>query len=82
MRMEMAHNALRQELVGKKVVTSGGTMLGTLDELVVDTETGEVRYILIRFDSHCPRPEKIDGKGRGVYIFSKMLVGEQKIIVG
>lgn len=77
----MTHNVLRQGLVGKKVVTSGGTPLGTLDELVVDTETGEIRYILIRFDSHCPKPEKLDAKGRGVYIFSKMLVGEQKIIV-
>lgn len=72
---------LRREIIGKTVVTGNGTVLGTLDELVIDTETGEIKYILVRNDAKSPIGKKIDSKGRSVYAFSKMLVGEKNITV-
>ena len=72
---------LRNELIGKTVLTANGTTLGILDELVIDTDTGEIRYILVRSDSTLPADRKIDSKGRAVYSFSKMLVGEKNITV-
>lgn len=72
---------LRGEIIGKTVVTSNGTDLGILDELVVDTETGEIKYILVKGDSNTQAGQMIDAKGRRVYAFSKMIVGEKNVTV-
>ena len=77
----MARKLLRDEVLGKTVMTANGTILGTLDELVVDTVTGEIKYILVRSDSKRNAGQKIDSKGRCVYAFSKMVVGEKNVTV-
>ena len=77
----MAKKYLRGELIGKAVLTANGTSLGTLDEMVIDTDTGEIKYILVRSDSKLNEGQKIDSKGRAVYTFSKMIVGEKNITV-
>ena len=77
----MPRKLLRDEIVGKTVMTSSGALLGTLEELVIDTETGEIKYILVREDSKHSTGHKIDSKGRTVYTFSKMIVGEKNVTV-
>ena len=77
----MAGKFLTKELIGKTVITGNGTILGTLDEMVVDTDTGEVKYILVRSDAKHNPGQKIDSKGRHVYAFSKMIVGEKNVTV-
>lgn len=77
----MSQKMLRGEIIGKTVVTSNGTDLGILDELVVDTETGEIKYILVKGDSNTQAGQMIDAKGRRVYAFSKMIVGEKNVTV-
>ena len=79
--MMMARKLLRNEIIGKTVMTSNGTVLGTLDEMVIDTETGEIKYILVRSDPRKGTGQKIDSKGRTVYTFSKMIVGEKNVTV-
>ena len=76
----MSGRFLTKELIGKTVLTGNGTILGTLDELVIDTETGEIKYILVRSDKR-NAGQKIDSKGRCVYAFSKMIVGEKNVTV-
>ena len=72
---------LTNEIIGKTVMTANGAVLGTLDEMVVDTETGEIKYILVKSDAKYNTGQKIDSKGRCVYTFSKMIVGEKNVTV-
>lgn len=76
----MTNKILRNELVGKTVMTANGNILGTLDEIVVDTESGEMKYILVKTSDHIVN-QKIDSKGRAVYAFSRMIVGEKNVTV-
>ena len=75
----MTNKVTRYELLGKTVMTGNGNVLGTLEEIVIDTETGEMKYILVRGDN--PTGQKIDSKGRAVYAFSRMIVGDKNITV-
>ncbi len=77
----MERTLVRNEILGKTVMTANGAVLGTLDELVIDTDTGEVKYILVRSDANLKSGQKIDSKGRCVYAFSKMIVGEKNVTV-
>ncbi len=77
----MERTLVRNEILGKTVMTANGAVLGTLDEMVVDTDTGEVKYILVKSDTNLSAGQKIDSKGRCVYTFSKMIVGEKNVTV-
>ncbi len=77
----MARRLLRNEILGKTVMTANGSVLGVLEEMVLDTETGEIKYILVRSDNNRATGQKIDSKGRCVYTFSKMIVGEKNVTV-
>jgi len=77
----MSRKLLRDELIGKTVMTANGAVLGVLDEMVIDTETGEIKYILVRSGPKHVPGQKIDSKGRCVYTFSKMVVGEKNVTV-
>lgn len=77
----MARKLLRNEILGKTVMTANGSVLGILEEMVLDTETGEIKYILVRSDNNRAAGQKIDSKGRCVYTFSKMIVGEKNVTV-
>ena len=77
----MARRLLRNEILGKTVMTANGSVLGVLEEMVLDTETGEIKYILVRSDNNRATGQKIDSKGRCVYTFSKMIVGEKNVSV-
>ena len=77
----MARRLLRTEILGKTVMTANGSVLGVLEEMVLDTETGEIKYILVRSDNNRATGQKIDSKGRCVYTFSKMIVGEKNVTV-
>ncbi len=75
----MTNKVTRYALLGKTVMTGNGNVLGTLEEIVIDTESGEMKYILVRGDN--PVGQKIDSKGRAVYSFSRMIVGDKNITV-
>ena len=77
----MARRLLRNEILGKTVMTANGSVLGVLEEMVLDTETGEIKYILVRSDNNRATGQKIESKGRCVYTFSKMIVGEKNVTV-
>lgn len=78
---EMDGKSLRKELIGKTVMTMSGSMLGLLDEIVVDTETGEIKYLLLRVKEQ-PRPgQNIDSKGRVAYAFNNISVSQSTITI-
>ncbi len=68
------------ELIGKSAMTSGGYPIGTIEEIVVDTETGELKYLLVR-PSAGIGTQKTDGKGRAVISVNTMKMSGDNIIV-
>lgn len=70
-----------EEFIGKSAMTSGGYPIGTVEDMVVDTETGELKYLLVRPAGGNVSTQKVDGKGRAVISFSRLKFTGDNIIV-
>jgi len=61
------------ELRGKTVMTNNGKILGMIENFVVDTDSGDLKYVLvIPAEETDPRMFKTDAQGRLVLPFTKM----------
>jgi len=69
------------QLIGKKAITSGGYPIGIIEEIVVDTETGELKYLLVRPDVGAASMNKTDGKGRAVITIGTLKIADENVIV-
>ena len=69
------------ELIGKNAITSGGYPIGTVEDIVIDTETGEIRFLLVRPAAGNITTQRTDGKGRAVVTVSSMKVSGDCVIV-
>ena len=69
------------EIVGKSAITSGGYPIGTVEDIVIDTETGEVRFLLVRPAMGSISAQKTDGKGRAVVTGGSLKVSGDSVIV-
>jgi sporulation protein YlmC with PRC-barrel domain len=69
------------ELIGKNAVTSGGFPLGTIEDIVIDTGTGEMKYLLVKMSIAVKPGQKTDSKGRAVISFSMLKMSGNNIIV-
>ena len=77
----MIHRMLRKELVGKKVITEGGTEIGYLDDFVIDSDSGQIAYMLIRSYGKISPLQKTDGKGRLICTFEDIKIYEGHLVV-
>lgn len=69
------------ELVGCEVTTSDGRPLGKFDDAVVDSESGEIVYVLVvNPTEHCG-PFKSDPRGRKIVDFKNMVTSNSSIIL-
>ena len=69
-----------EEIIGKSAMTSGGYPIGTIEDIVIDTETGELKYLLVRPMTGVGT-QKTDGKGRAVISVNTMKLSGNTIIV-
>ena len=69
-----------EEIIGKKAITSGGYPIGTVEDIVIDTETGELKYLLIRPVAGNVT-QRTDGKGRAVITIGSLKVSGDNVIV-
>lgn len=71
-----------KELIGLEVETITGRLVGVLDDIVIDTADGSVKYLLVSTsgaimgDAH-----KVDEKGRIVIETSRIRVDNGKIVI-
>ncbi len=77
----MAHRMLRKELIGKKVITEGGTEVGTLEDFVIDSDNGRITYLLIRSYGKTSSLQRTDDKGRLICAFEDIKVFEGHLVV-
>lgn len=70
---------LVKELIGRVASTNGGHRYGVIEDVVFDTDTGEIKYLLIRADRPIPGM-RLDPRGREVVSFSTLKVFEDDVI--
>jgi len=70
------------EILGKEVVTIAGKSIGTLEDIVIDTEDGTIKYFLISTGGNViSEPHKVDEKGRLVVETLRMRIDGNKLII-
>ena len=77
----MSHKLLRRELIGKKVFTEAGTELGVLEDIVIESPSGLIKYILIRFSGKISQNHRVDDKGRVICAIEDIRTTDGKIVV-
>ena len=70
------------DLVGKNVVASDGTIIGEVDNLVIDIETGSIRNFLVQPVGTVEAAFKKDKKGRYIIPFLSITPGKDVFLVG
>lgn len=77
----MTERMFTDDLIGKTVMTPGGYPLGLAEDFVIETETGEIMYVLVKLTAS-PKPgQRIDDKGRAVIAFNSVKVTETNLIM-
>ncbi len=60
------------ELLGKRMMTSDGSMVGTVDDLLIDHQTGEIEFVLVMPDGDSRSFLGVDEQGRVIVPFTEM----------
>ena len=69
------------EIIGKYAMTSGGYPIGSVEDIVIDTETGEVKYLLVKPASGNIANQKTDGRGRAVVTIGSIKISGDNVII-
>lgn len=77
----MTNKILTSELTGKTVMTQGGFPMGQIDDVVIDTETGEFLYLLVNTTQSSKFGQQIDDKGHTVLTFNTMKISGNNVII-
>jgi sporulation protein YlmC with PRC-barrel domain len=71
-----------RELFGKEVETINGRTVGILEDIVIDTDDGSIRYLLISTAGNVAEgSHKVDEKGRIVVETDRIRVKDDKLII-
>lgn len=68
------------EIIGKSAMTSGGYPIGVIEDIVIETDTGELKYVLVKPASG-NITQRMDGKGRAVVSVGSIKVSGDNVIL-
>jgi sporulation protein YlmC with PRC-barrel domain len=78
----MEDRIFSREFIGKEVETITGRVVGILEDLVIDTETGLIKYLLVSTAGNVMgEAHKVDEKGRAVVETDRIRINEGKIVI-
>lgn len=78
----MEDRMFSRELIGKKVETITGHSLGTLEDIVIDTDHGSIKYLLVSTSGQViGGPHKVDEEGRIVVETDRIRVEGDKLVI-
>ena len=78
----MGDRMFSKELIGKEVVTISGRTIGILEDIVIDTDDGSIKYFLMAASGNVVEGQhKVDGDGRLVVETDRIRVNEGKLII-
>jgi len=67
------------EIAGKMAVSKDGQLLGQIEDIVIDTSTGMVRYLVLGPSSKIS--EMVDDMGRAVITVKNMRLDQEYVII-
>jgi len=71
-----------RELIGKEVESITGRSVGTLEDIVIDTDDGSIRYLLVSASGNViGGPHKVDEDGRIVVETDRIRVDGNRLII-
>lgn len=74
--MEMFSN----EIIGKVAMTTGGYPVGPIVDIVFNTETGEIKYLIVNATSASKAAYELDDRGRAIIPFNTIKVSEKNVV--
>ena len=78
----MTEKLFFKEFVGKEVETITGKKVGILEDIVIDTDDGSIRYLIISTAGNVTGfPHKIDEKGRAVVETDRVRIEGNRMII-
>jgi len=78
----MKERMFSTELLGKEVETISGRVVGILEDIVIDTEDGLIKFFLISaIGNVVSGPHKVDENGKMVVETDRLRVDGDKIII-
>jgi sporulation protein YlmC with PRC-barrel domain len=78
----MGDRMFARELIGMEVATASGRRVGILEDIVIETVGGSLRYLLVSASgSVFDAPRKVDEKGRMVVETDRMRIEDGRIII-
>ncbi|MCL2334353.1 PRC-barrel domain-containing protein [Candidatus Methanoplasma termitum] len=78
----MDNKIFSREIIGKEVETITGRTVGKLEDLVIDTVDGSIKYLLVSASGKVIGEEhKVDDKGRLVVETDRIRFDGNKIII-
>lgn len=70
------------EIIGLTVETVAGTAVGILDDIVIDTENGHIKYLLVKpAGAVINGPTRVDEAGRLVVETDRLRIDGGKVII-
>ena len=78
----MENKMFSKELIGKEVETINGRSVGKLEDIVIDTDDGSIKYLLISAAGNVVGgAHKVDEKGRIVVETDRIRVDGNKLVI-
>ena len=78
----MDNKTFSKELIGKEVVTITGRTVGVLEDIIIDTEDGSIKYLLISAKGKITgESHKVDENGRLVVETDRIRVDGGRLII-
>ena len=77
----MGEKMFSEEFVGMTAMTAGGYLLGMVDDVVFDTETGELKYLLIKLRGTPKKGQKVDAGGRAIVAFDGLKISGKNVTI-
>jgi len=77
----MGERFFATEILGLEAKTADGKKLGKVDDIIVDTRSGEIRYVLLKDCTDICARYKKDPDGRRVVEFKAIDVADGNVIL-
>lgn len=77
----MEERLFSKELIGMEVETITGRSVGILEDIVIDTDDGTLKYLLVSTAGKVIGDHKVDGKGRAVVETDRIRIDGNKLII-
>lgn len=78
----MENKMFSKELLGKEVETITGRTVGVLEDMVIDTDDGSIKYLLVAAAGNViGGPHKVDEEGRIVVETDRIRIDGNRLII-